>query len=293
MANAVYVYDASIGQFASYINGVGTNGGSGIIPSTQSFFVQANAASPVLTAAESVKTSTNGAFKNLRSNNMIKLAINNVGKKDETVIAFDDIASTGFEFDSDAQKLKSPLENAPYLCSVSTDGFDLAINGFPSDKEEFIIPLKIESNLGGKAQITWSGNVIEDGYTFYFEDMLENKKVDMASTQSMNVDLIPDNNEARFQIRKTRTAEVAIEDAQASITGYLSTGGVILNFNYTEEYNFKINAYNVLGQQLIEPIVGTYSNQTIQFGDARYAQNALIDIINTDTGERTTIRLGN
>lgn len=293
MANAVYVYDASIGQFASYINGVGTNGGSGIIPSTQSFFVQANGASPALTAAESVKTSTNGTFKNLRSNNMIKLAINNAGRKDETVITFDDIASTGFEFDTDAQKLKSPLENAPYLCSVSTDGFDLAINGFPSDKEEFIIPLKIESNLGGKAQITWSGNVIEDGYTFYFEDMLEKKQVDMASTQSMNVDLIPDNNEARFQIRKTRNAEVTIEDQTENITGYLSTGGVILNFNYNEAYNFKINAYNVLGQQLIEPIVGTYSNQTIQFGDSRYAQNALIDIINTDTGERTTIRLGN
>jgi hypothetical protein len=224
---------------------------------------------------------------------MIKLAINNAGRKDETVIAFDDISSTGFEFESDAQKLKSPLESAPYLCSVSTDGFDLAINGFPSDREEFIIPLKIESNLGGKAQITWSGNVIEDGYTFYFEDMLENKQVDMASTQSMNVDLIPDNNEARFQIRKSRNAEVKIEDQAENITGYLSTGGVILNFNYNEAHNFKINAYNVLGQQLIEPIVGTYSNQTIQFGDVRYAQNALIDIINTDTGERTTIRLGN
>jgi hypothetical protein len=289
----VYVYDASIGQFASYINGVETNGGSGIIPSSQSFFVQANGSSPALTAVENVKTSSNGTFKNLRSNNMIKLAINNAGRKDETIIAFDDISSTGFEFESDAQKLKSPLESAPYLCSVSTDGFDLAINGFPSDREEFIIPLKIESNLGGKAQITWSGNVIEDGYTFYFEDMLENKQVDMASTQSMNVDLTPDNNEARFQIRKTRNSEVTIEDQAENITGYLSTGGVILNFNYNEAHNFKINAYNVLGQQLIEPIVGTYSNQTIQFGDARYAQNALIDIINTDTGERTTIRLGN
>ena len=293
IANAVYVYDQSIGQFASYINGVGTNGGTGIIPSSQSFFVQANAASPILRVTESVKTSTSGTFKNLRSTNMIKLSLNNGGKKDETVITFDETSTMGFEFDSDAQKLKSPQENAPYFCSVSADGFDLAINGFPSDKEEFIIPLKIESIDGGKAVISWSGNVAEEGFTYFFEDMLTKKQVNMATTQSLPVDLLPDNNEARFQIRKARNAEVTIEEKTESITGYLSTGGIVLNFNYNEAYNFKITAYNVLGQQLVEPIVGSYSNQTIQFGDARYAQNALIDIINTDTGERTTIRLGN
>ncbi len=293
IANAVYVYDPSIGQFASYINGVGTNGGSGIIPSTQSFFVQANGASPILRVTEGVKTTSSGTFKNLRSNNMIKLSLNHVGRKDETVIAFDEFASAGFDFESDAQKLKSPQEGAPYFCSMSTDGFDLAINGFPIDKEEFIIPIKLESSTGGKAVITWSTISKEDGYTIYFEDLLENKRVDMSVENSIRVELSANSTDARFQIRKAINAAVTTEEKPQGITGYLNTSGVVLNFNYNEEYNFKISAYNVLGQQLIEPIVGRYSNQTIQFGDARYAQNALIDIINTDTGERTTVRIGN
>jgi hypothetical protein len=48
-----------------------------------------------------------------------------------------------------------------------------------------------------------------------------------------------------------------------------------------------------LGQQLIEPINGQYGNQTILFGDSRYAANALIEITDVTTGEKTLVRLGN
>ncbi|MFM7769928.1 MAG: hypothetical protein ACKO8Q_05160, partial [Bacteroidota bacterium] len=60
MNNAVYVWNAALNQYASYVNGVSTYGGSAIIPSSQAFYVIANAASPQLVATESVKTSTEG-----------------------------------------------------------------------------------------------------------------------------------------------------------------------------------------------------------------------------------------
>jgi hypothetical protein len=67
--------------------------------------------------------------------------------------------------------------------------------------------------------------------------------------------------------------------------------GMVLQFNYNEEHRFKITAYNMLGQVLVEPFVGTYSNQALILSDPLYAMNALVDIINLDSGERTTIRI--
>ena len=48
----------------------------------------------------------------------------------------------------------------------------------------------------------------------------------------------------------------------------------------------------MLGQQLIEPIIGQFGNETITFGDRRYAANALIEVTDVATGEKTLIRMG-
>ena len=65
-----------------------------------------------------------------------------------------------------------------------------------------------------------------------------------------------------------------------------------MTFFFDEQKNLQINAYNVLGQQLIEPITGVYDNQTIMFSDRRYAAQALIEITDLNTGEKALIRLG-
>jgi hypothetical protein len=69
--------------------------------------------------------------------------------------------------------------------------------------------------------------------------------------------------------------------------------GIQLTFNFEKEESLRIVAYNALGQQLIEPIVGNYTNQVIHFSDRRYGMNAIIEVLNTNTGERTVIRLAN
>jgi hypothetical protein len=63
-------------------------------------------------------------------------------------------------------------------------------------------------------------------------------------------------------------------------------------FFFDHERRIQINAYNVLGQQLIQPINGTYERQTIRFSDRRYAANALIEVLDLDTGERALMKMG-
>ena len=82
------------------------------------------------------------------------------------------------------------------------------------------------------------------------------------------------------------------EEFASSVLATLTDRGVQVTFLFDELKNIRINAYNVLGQQLIEPIVGQYGNQTITFGDSRYAANALIEVTDVNTGERSLIRLG-
>jgi len=94
----------------------------------------------------------------------------------------------------------------------------------------------------------------------------------------------------------TRTVAVTdnnqSEEFAADVLATLTDRGVQVTFLFDELKNIQINAYNVLGQQLIETMVGQYGNQTITFSDRRYAANALIEVTDLNTGEKTLIRLG-
>ncbi|MFN5620854.1 MAG: PKD domain-containing protein [Flavobacteriales bacterium] len=82
------------------------------------------------------------------------------------------------------------------------------------------------------------------------------------------------------------------EQFAGDILATLTDQGVKMTFFFDEQKNLQINAYNVLGQQLIEPITGVYDTQTIMFSDRRYAAQALIEITDLNTGEKALIRLG-
>ena len=88
------------------------------------------------------------------------------------------------------------------------------------------------------------------------------------------------------------TDESHAEEFAGDILATLTDQGVKMTFFFDEQKNLQINAYNVLGQQLIEPITGVYDNQTIMFSDRRYAAQALIEITDLNTGEKALIRLG-
>jgi hypothetical protein len=88
------------------------------------------------------------------------------------------------------------------------------------------------------------------------------------------------------------TDESHAEEFAGDILATLTDQGVKMTFFFDEQKNLQINAYNVLGQQLIEPITGVYDNQTIMFSERRYAAQALIEITDLSTGEKALIRLG-
>lgn len=171
--NAIYVWNSSAQQYASYVSGIGTNGGSSIIPSSQAFWVQANAASPSLSLTETVKSATDQAF--LRTGGQagaytlrLKVAGNNYS--DETVVRFDPAATNGFDPDYDAQKLYSFNSNVPGIATVP-DSIDYAVNSLPSLTADVSIPVRVLVGVSGSYTISQDLLELPESACIILEDL--------------------------------------------------------------------------------------------------------------------------
>jgi hypothetical protein len=142
--NAVHIYDAALGVYATYINGISNNGGSRYIASGQAFWVQATNQFATLQANESVKTLTPAAFKSDEDENVLRFSVSNGPYVDQTTITLNDEATFDFEEEYDATKLIAS-ESVPAIFTKSADDIQLAINAVPMATESFEIPLFVEA----------------------------------------------------------------------------------------------------------------------------------------------------
>jgi hypothetical protein len=113
-----------------------------------------------------------------------------------------------------------------------------------------------------------------------------------AGTYEVMLKAMHDNCESVSTKTNSVTDNSHAEEFAGDILATLTDNGVQMTFLFADQKNIKISAYNVLGQQLIEPIVGMYGKQTITFSDRRYASQALIEVVDLTTGEKALIRLG-
>lgn len=154
--NAIYIWDKAanggLGAMRSYINGSGTNGGTNLIASSQSFYVHANNTSPVLTITETCKSSSEVSFARQQnnSNNEVRLKIkdNIYPYEDEIVIKLDANATNSYDGQYDALKLAGWEASLPYLAS-SIDSVEFAINTMNLTTYPSTIPLNITVGYAG------------------------------------------------------------------------------------------------------------------------------------------------
>ncbi len=135
---AVYVFNSVMGGYNSYVSGVGVLAGGGAwdgkIPSSQGFWVRANAANPALTVSENAKTEGRSASWRIEKPQFYRVMLNNSFGADEVVVRLSDQASYGFDGEMDAQKLNSPLSNgAPSINFTSKEALKLTINSIPTE----------------------------------------------------------------------------------------------------------------------------------------------------------------
>jgi len=188
---ALYVFKSSgqySGSYASYINGVGANGGSNLLPSGQGFFVRTSApgASGSITFTNDARPTAyvNPAFQRSTADTRPQLALSlgNAAARTQTVVYFQAGAATGFDAPSDA----AYLPGATGLMLATEAGTELlSINGQPAlTGQDVVVPLRLGAAAGTYTLQVDALQNLPAGYHAYLRDALTGTYTDLATSPS-------------------------------------------------------------------------------------------------------------
>ena len=173
--NATYVHVNS-STWASYVAGVGANGGTKYIAPGQGFFVNvASVGNGTLTMDNSVRVHNATAFFKNAVSNLVRLQVSGNDYTDEAVVRFTTEATPEFDGDFDAYKLFGDVAEAAQLYSLGSS--PLAINAMT---ETSSVPVGMRAGAEGVYTIaaTEINNLsdvsLEDTKTGIFTDLLKN-----------------------------------------------------------------------------------------------------------------------
>jgi hypothetical protein len=151
-------------------------GTTGSIPPLQGFFVQARASGASLDFSAAKEHNGTQYYKGSGAkpesksiHPLIRLTLNNDKLTDQTVIWFNENATTGKDSKYDAEKW---IPDDPRLQIYSSlQGRKYAINGIRFPEESIEIPLTIRTTESGKYTIKMAGIENVEGYTCYLKDL--------------------------------------------------------------------------------------------------------------------------
>ncbi|MES2680618.1 MAG: T9SS type A sorting domain-containing protein [Bacteroidota bacterium] len=202
--DAIYIWNPALQQYASWVAGVGTNGGSNVIASSQSFWIQSNAASPALNCTENVKVSANQPFIRPANNpvfSSIKLNLNGNGYSDECWMLFGAVATNHYDNAYDARKFYSDNNQVPSLASQDSTLADMAINSLPPVTHSVSIPVKTLVRATGIYTLSYDSNSTFDQFScIVLEDLLTDIKTNLAAGATYTFFIEDTTSAARFLI---------------------------------------------------------------------------------------------
>jgi hypothetical protein len=193
--NATYIHVNSA-TWATYVGGIGTNGGSRYIAPGQGFFVSVNdnggpyPEAGSLIMSKEIAIHHNAPFFKSDVTDFVRIEVSGNGYSDETVIRFLNDATLSFDNDWDGHKLFGYQQEAPQIYSVL--GGKYAINSIPE-------PQPVTLGVKGMVNDNFTISAIEtEGVEYLFlEDVLTQKITDLLS-ESYTFDYSVGANDERF-----------------------------------------------------------------------------------------------
>ncbi len=249
MSGVIYVWDASISQFKTYMNGLGTNGASSILDPMQAFWVLASDSDPTIEINEKAKaiysdqTSTPSEF--------MKVSIAKGILVDELIITSSQNSQDGFDATQDAFKFDG-FGIVPNISCVSSDGVGLAINDTPLLDEASSVSIYIDIRQEGDYALSFEG--VQDyikHQCVFVEDLITNEIYDLTAVSEFTFNSEIVDNQERFviQIGSPITAEVVnVACAEESTGSILATG----TGSGPWDYSWFDADMNLIGQTLAE-----------------------------------------
>ncbi len=253
----MYMYDGTQYKTWNYLLPLASTLPNGEIPSTQGFWVKANAASPSITIpnAERVHSSNTFYKSGDELQDIFKINVAGNAYADEMIIGMFSEATDDFDSEYDAYKLMG-IEAAPQLYSFGNDT-KYAVNLFSEIIVDKVIPLGFRA--GAAAEYTFEAEGLEDFDTsidVYLEDKSAGSMINLRENPVYvfyaENGLDEDRFVIHFGIDVTGTGQ-NIADNNINIYSFDD----VVFVNYQLDVPGHVVVYDVLGKEVLLETLGT------------------------------------
>ena len=267
IANAIYLWDPANGRYASYVGGVGVNGGTKYIAANQAFFVEANGANPSL-QIDNNDVRVNQAQSFYKDDEVIELlsvsllSENNI---DEIIIRFNENATESFDADFDANKMFGDVSLAQ-VYAIDKDEEKMSIHSLKSVKETDFVNLGLQIQSSGTYTLQFDDkNSLSEFVSIKIEDTKEGTITELSLQDTYSFNYEEGENAQRF-ILHFKDATAVNNPEQAEQFAYYSNGSLYISNNETNSFT-SIQIINMAGQIIkVEPL-GHQSLEKVELAD--------------------------
>lgn len=221
------IYFTNNGVIASYVNGVGADGGTGTIPPLQGFFVKATAPSSVY-IPESARThnldqlrykkkSTQSNEASIDTISLVRLKLFGNADSADLVVRFNSKATSAFDGKFDAYEFSRTAGDLNIWSSV--EGIDYSINGLPYPASVMEIPIGANVKISGMFKLTSNEINRLDEYNIYLKDTYANRTADLKKGEYIEFTAPAGMLNDRFILAVTKSS-TAIDDMPDAINDF-------------------------------------------------------------------------
>jgi len=235
-------------QYATYIDGVGADGGTNEIPPTQGFFVNATG-NGALALDNSMRVHGTAQYYKSDVNNIVRLVASANDFTDETVIRFLDDANAGFDKQFDAKKLLSGGTEVPSIYTHA--GSDIiSINSQPATTD---VPMAFTCAVSGTYTIEATETSEFTEVTLI--DNVTGEETDLL-TSSYTFDYTAGENADRFVVHFGALG--TIENNFDNVSIWSNENNIYVNVPMVT--SGEIVVVNMMGQEIIRTDIATGTN---------------------------------
>lgn len=211
--DAIYMRDNGLSSpvIASFVGGVGVNGGSRNIAVGQAFFVKSDGGSPALQVTEAVKVAGTQTtfFREGAIPDLLRVTLKKGTTMDETAIRFHENATGAFDSELDAYKMK----NSVFNLASKVGEVAYSINSIPSITCSSSIQLDISDAAVGTYEVDLSGmDSFEESMTIQLMDRFLDRTIDIRQQNNYSFEITADANSTgnRFKLVFSSSTDTSI-----------------------------------------------------------------------------------
>lgn len=294
--NAIYFWDSQNNRYASYVAGIGVNGGTQYIPAMQGFYIKVSTSGGTGTLAMNNNVRTTAAnpdvWRIASEEKIIRLKASNGTFEDETYVRFSEYATENFDSHLDAYKIPNG-ENTPSI-ATKTGRETYSVNSIPMSIENKIIPIPLMVGIADTYTINANLTGFESTDIVLLEDRQLNTVQDLFVNPSYSTSLVQGDTATRFFLhykKETKQNMVTNNEYEASknagIYIYAHQQNINISLGQDHGTNAHIVVFDAIGNKIHEIENATIQSNRINFELANAPTGIYIVKVETNTGNKT------